>query len=107
MLRFLWLLLGSLSLVRSFITAHFPPKSVILMISDGFGPASETMARDYVSTMFDSKVLPLDAFLKGSSRTRSYSSPITDSAAGATAFSCGIKSYNAAIAVVSGLFSQY
>ena len=95
----LFFLLGSLSLVRSFITAHLPPKSVILMISDGFGPASETMARDYM-TMFDSKILPLDAFLKGSSRTRSASSPITDSAAGATAFSCGIKTYNAAIAVV-------
>lgn len=38
--------------------------------------------------------LPLDRLLVGSSRTRSSNSLVTDSAAGATAFSCGIKTYN-------------
>ena len=42
-------------------------------------------------------MLALDQFLIGSSRTRSSDSLVTDSASGATAFSCGIKTYNAAI----------
>ncbi|KAG0305289.1 hypothetical protein BGZ99_002148, partial [Dissophora globulifera] len=41
----------------------------------------------------------LDEILVGASRTRSSSSLVTDSAAGATAFSCAKKSYNAAIGV--------
>ncbi|GET03725.1 alkaline phosphatase-like protein [Rhizophagus clarus] len=52
----------------------YEKRSVILMISDGFGPASETFAHHQI-------VL----------------SPI--SAAGATAFACAMKSYNRAIAV--------
>lgn len=43
--------------------------------------------------------LVIDQHLIGQSRTRSSSSLITDSAAGATAFSCGKKSYNGAISV--------
>ncbi|CAO1619415.1 unnamed protein product [Parajaminaea phylloscopi] len=42
---------------------------------------------------------PLDRDLAGSHRSRSSNSLITDSAAGATAFSCGVKSYNGAIGV--------
>lgn len=42
---------------------------------------------------------PLDPLLVGNSRTRSTSSLVTDSAAGATAFSCAIKTYNGGIAV--------
>ncbi len=68
-------------------------KNVILMISDGFGPASQVLARNYLQ--FAKKqsdlILPLDTILVGSSRTKSSSSFITDSAAGATAFSCGLK----------------
>lgn len=79
------------------------PKNFILMISDGFGPASETMARNYVQTQTSglpvNYTLALDDILVGSSRTRSSSSLVTDSASGATAYSCGIKTYNAAIAV--------
>ena len=44
--------------------------------------------------------LTLDKNLIGTSRTRSTSSLITDSAAGATAFSCAFKSYNGAISVL-------
>ncbi len=75
----------------------------------GFGPASETMARNYyshINKMQVSHKLPLDSILVGSSRTRSSSSLVTDSAAGATAFSCARKSYNAAISVVNSLVSQ-
>lgn len=39
----------------------------------------------------------LDEILVGASRTRSSDSLVTDSAAGATAFSCAIKTYNAAV----------
>ena len=78
------------------------PRNVIMMISDGFGPASQTMARNYNQAFYNVSYgtqLPLDTILVGSSRTRSSSSLITDSAAGATAFSCGLKSYNGAIGV--------
>ncbi|KAJ1966047.1 vacuolar alkaline phosphatase, partial [Dipsacomyces acuminosporus] len=77
-------------------------RNVILMISDGFGPASETMARNFMQQVKNLPVgfqSPLDEILVGSSRTRSTSSLVTDSAAGATAFSCGLKSYNGAISV--------
>ena len=77
-------------------------RNVIMMISDGFGPASQTMARNYNQAFYNVSYgtqLPLDTILVGSSRTRSSSSLITDSAAGATAFSCGLKSYNGAIGV--------
>jgi alkaline phosphatase len=71
------------------------------MISDGFGPASQTMARNYAQWKSENphEMLPLDEILIGSSRTRSSSSLVTDSAAGATAFSCALKTYNGAIAV--------
>ena len=46
-----------------------------------------------------SQQLEIDKHLIGQSRTRSSSSLITDSAAGATAFSCASKSYNGAISV--------
>lgn len=39
----------------------------------------------------------LDEMLVGTSRTRSASSLVTDSAAGATAFACGQKTYNGGI----------
>ena len=51
----------------------------------------------------DTTMLPLDKLLIGSSRTRSTDSYVTDSASGATAFSCGIKTYNAAIAGTTSL----
>ncbi|KAJ1658437.1 vacuolar alkaline phosphatase [Dispira simplex] len=79
-------------------------RNVILMISDGFGPASEAFARQYHQEIHrypESWMSPLDKLLVGSSRTRSSNSLITDSAAGATAFSCAQKSYNGAIAVDS------
>ncbi|CAM0139378.1 unnamed protein product [Umbelopsis sp. WA50703] len=79
-----------------------PRKNVILMISDGFGPASETYSRTYyqhINNLTYDHMLPLDTIHVGQSRTRSASSLVTDSAAGATAFSCAMKTYNGAIAV--------
>lgn len=71
-----------------------------MMISDGFGPASETFARQYHNWKNDlhyKTTFPLDKIIVGQSRTLSSSSLITDSAAGATAFACALKTYNGAI----------
>ncbi|ORX66851.1 alkaline phosphatase-like protein [Linderina pennispora] len=93
-----WLYFDGISWMR-----RSKKRNVILMISDGFGPASETMARNFWQQTHKLPVgfqSPLDEILVGSSRTRSSSSLVTDSAAGATAFSCGHKSYNGAIGVM-------
>lgn len=78
-------------------------RNLIFMVSDGMGPTSLSLTRSFRQTESSldlDDVLQLDHFLIGSSRTRSTSSLITDSAAGATAFSCGLKSYNGAISVL-------
>jgi len=75
------------------------PKNVILLIPDGFGPASATLARDYLREYEGVTELALDSLQTGSVRTFSTSSRVTDSAAGATAYATGHKTYNGAIAV--------
>lgn len=78
-------------------------RNMIFMVSDGMGPTSLSLTRSwrqYTSGLPIDDVLVLDKHLIGSSRTRSSSSLVTDSAAGATAFSCGFKSYNGAISVL-------
>ncbi|KAL8685186.1 MAG: hypothetical protein Q9224_005923, partial [Gallowayella concinna] len=78
-------------------------RNLIFMVSDGMGPTSLSLTRTFRQTVTGlpiDDVLVLDEHLIGSSRTRSTTSLITDSAAGATAFSCGQKSYNGAISVL-------
>ncbi|SPO27968.1 probable PHO8 - repressible alkaline phosphatase vacuolar [Ustilago trichophora] len=78
--------------------------NVIQLISDGFGPASETFARSYLQTkkhLAWNVTMPLDKLLVGEVRTRATNSLVTDSAASATAYSCGLKSVNAYIGVDS------
>ncbi|CZT40664.1 probable repressible alkaline phosphatase [Rhynchosporium secalis] len=85
-----------------------PPKykgkrNLIFMVSDGMGPASLSMTRSFRQFRDGlpiDDILVLDQHFIGSSRTRSSSSLVTDSAAGATAFSCGMKSYNGAISML-------
>lgn len=92
----------TLGLLVSSVPHYGPKRNVIIMISDGFGPASETYGRAYARYLNSStygNMTPLDTILVGQSRTKSSSSLITDSAAGATAFSCAMKSYNGAIGV--------
>lgn len=72
--------------------AEARPRSVILMIPDGCGPATLDLARAVLG-----RPLALDSMLVGASRTGSASSRITDSAAGATALASGIKTNNAEI----------
>lgn len=75
------------------------PKNVILFIADGTGPASLTMARDYLRDQEGRDALALDSIQIGSVRTHSSDSRVTDSAASATALAAGVKTYNGAIAV--------
>ena len=78
-------------------------RNLVFLVSDGMGPTSLAMTRtwrQYVEQLPYDETLVLDDHLIGQSRTRSTSSLVTDSAAGATAFSCGAKSYNGAISVL-------
>ena len=80
-------------------------RNLIFMVSDGMGPASLSMTRSFrqfTSSLPIDDVLTLDRHFWGTSRTRSTNSLVTDSAAGATAFSCGHKSYNGAISMLPG-----
>ena len=74
-------------------------KNLIFMVSDGMGPTSLSLTRSFMQykngAPFNEQLV-IDQHLIGQSRTRSASSLITDSAAGATAFSCAQKSYNGA-----------
>jgi alkaline phosphatase len=75
---------------------------LIFMVSDGMGPTSLSLTRSFMQFQNGapwSEQLVIDQHMIGQSRTRSSSSLITDSAAGATAFSCASKSYNGAISV--------
>lgn len=77
-------------------------KNIIFFVTDGMGPASLSLTRSfrqYRDKLPINDTLELDKHLIGSSRTRSSDSLITDSAAGATAFACALKSYNSATGV--------
>ncbi|KAK3110586.1 vacuolar alkaline phosphatase, partial [Teratosphaeriaceae sp. CCFEE 6253] len=78
-------------------------RNLVFMVSDGMGPTSMSLTRSwrqFTEVLPYNETLVLDQYLVGQSRTRSSSSLVTDSAAGATAFSCGAKSYNGAISVL-------
>lgn len=71
------------------------PLNIILMIADGTG-LSQISASQY----FNPNASNYDRFKHiGLIKTSSSSDLITDSAAGATAFACGVKTYNGAIGV--------
>ncbi|KDN71981.1 putative alkaline phosphatase [Colletotrichum sublineola] len=111
---FVWALLATAAVIVLAVwtqhrsQTHFEPPSdakrnLIFMVSDGMGPASLSLTRSFrqhVEGLPEGDVLTLDRHFWGSSRTRSSNSLVTDSAAGATAFSCGKKSYNGAISVL-------
>ena len=77
-------------------------RNFIYIVPDGFGPASQTMARDYVSLLLNGEnpkapvsiQLPADEMVIGNVRTLASNNLITDSAASATAFGCGVKTHN-------------
>ncbi|MEO1727008.1 MAG: alkaline phosphatase, partial [Bacteroidota bacterium] len=73
-----------------------PPRNLIVLIPDGFGPTSQTMAREYLHEI-EGRELVLDRILSGAVRTYASDSRVTDSAASATAYASGVKTYNGAI----------
>ncbi|KAK9463765.1 alkaline-phosphatase-like protein [Lipomyces oligophaga] len=76
------------------------PRNYIYFLPDGYGPASETFARDYANYKNnDTNKLPVDNYAIGYVRTYASDTLVTDSAAAATAYGCGIKTYNGAIGV--------
>jgi len=95
----LFLLVGCASTQNTTDDRTERPTNVILMISDGAGPATATMARDYARAVLGRDGLALDQIVVGTAQTYATDSRITDSAAGATAFSAGVKTYNGAIAM--------
>lgn len=69
------------------------PKNIILMIGDGMGLAQISLAMYNNNHRLNLEDFPVIGFHKPYSN----SDLITDSGAGATAFSCGVKTYNHAI----------
>lgn len=113
LILFVWALLATAGVVIFAVwtqhnaqtrAATLPEKrNLVFMVSDGMGPASLSLTRSFrqhIDGLPINDTLTLDQHLWGSSRTRSSNSLVTDSAAGATAFSCGRKSYNGAISIV-------
>jgi len=78
------------------------PKNVIFMIGDGMGIAQIQAAMTVNGNQLNFERLAVNGF----SKTSSASSYITDSAAGATAFSIGEKTYNGAIGVDKDTVAQ-
>jgi alkaline phosphatase len=70
------------------------PRNVVLFIGDGYGPAYAELAR-----AVSGAPLAMDAILVGAAQTAPVDSRVADSAAGATAYSCGLTTHNAYIAM--------
>lgn len=82
-------------------------KNFIYIVPDGYGQASQTMARAYVSLQETGsnasapiiQELAGDRLVLGTVRTHASDNLVTDSAASGTAYSCGHKTYNDAISI--------
>ncbi|MEN0006429.1 MAG: alkaline phosphatase [Bacteroidota bacterium] len=77
------------------VTSNEPPQNIILLIGDGMGLAQ--LSSVYYEEDFEPSFSRFQTI--GLHQNAPVGAKITDSAAGATAFSAGIKSYNGAIAV--------
>ena len=78
-------------------------QNIILLIGDGMG-ISQITAGMYAN----GNKLALEQFKKiGFHKNYAYDNLVTDSAAGATAFSCGVKTYNGAIGVGPDTLKRY
>lgn len=69
------------------------PKNVVLMIGDGMGLSQISAALYANRNRLNLEYFPVIGFHK----SYAYDDLVTDSAAGATAFACGVKTYNSAI----------
>jgi len=80
---------------NSCVATMSKPKNVILMIGDGMGLSQIT-----AGLIINNQQLNLEQFNNiGLHKSFSYDNLVTDSAAGATAFASGVKTYNGAIGV--------
>lgn len=79
------------------------PKNVILMIGDGMGLGQITAGLYSNNNRLNLEQFPIVGFHK----SHSASDLITDSAAGATAFACGVKTYNNAIGLTADTLPCY
>jgi alkaline phosphatase len=78
------------------------PKSVILLIGDGTGPQQLGLLMDWADAAGKSPTAferLANAGTTGVLKTAAADSPLTDSAAGATALACGVSTVNGAISV--------
>lgn len=88
-----FIMLGSIGIYAQQKTKH--PKNIILMVGDGMG-----VAQVYAGYTANKGRLNLERCTAiGFHKNQSSDSYVTDSAAGATAFACGEKTYNGAISV--------
>lgn len=78
------------------------PKNIILLIGDGMGLSQVSAAQFYKEGASNFEEFPVIGLIKTSASDKL----ITDSAAGATAFACGIKTYNGAIGVNADTISM-
>jgi alkaline phosphatase len=82
-------------------------KNFIYVVPDGYGVASQVLARDFYSVTSgegtvqrpNTAALGVDTIIVGSVKTQASDNLVTDSAASGTAYACGIKTYNGAIGV--------
>lgn len=79
------------------------PKNVILMIGDGMGLGQISAGLYSNNNRLNLEEFPVVGFHK----SHSASDLITDSAAGATAFACGVKTYNNAIGLTADTLPCY
>lgn len=96
-------ILSSLALLTSFHVSAEAPQNIIMVVSDGMGPAYTTAYRYYNDDPATPEIETtiFDKYHVGSSSTypAQVSGLVTDSAASATALASGVKSYNGAIGV--------
>jgi alkaline phosphatase len=88
----------SLASCQTVPAAGAPPKNVIVMVSDGMGPAAVTLTR----LVSGKESLTLDEYLIGTRRTSSQDKIVTDSAAAATAMATGRLTKNDYVGVTAG-----
>jgi alkaline phosphatase len=93
---------------KSDLAESVESKNLIILIGDGMGPAQITLARLYAQKYLGQEKLAMDDILVGMNSTyagdssyKGQSGIVTDSAASATAFGTGIKTYNGAISVTN------
>ncbi|MDX1440571.1 MAG: alkaline phosphatase, partial [Rubricoccaceae bacterium] len=93
---FFFIVLVAHSVFPAFAQDVERPRNVVVMVADGAGPSAYALTRRVLG-----RPLVQDAYLSGTIATTSTSHEITDSAAGATAYACGVRTFKGAVGVDS------